>query len=105
VKSASAELDYLKDAPLIPRETLFGNPDRTAARISPDGKQLAYLAPVEGVLNVWVGPIGDPSAAKPVTEDKLRGIRTYFWAYTNEHVLYRQDVGGDAEDQGSDAAG
>ncbi|HUY91067.1 MAG TPA: alpha/beta fold hydrolase [Pirellulales bacterium] len=95
--SPAAEPDYLKDAPLIPRETLFGNPDRTAARVSPDGKQLAYLAPVNGVLNVWVGPIDEPSAAQPVTEDKLRGIRSYFWAYTNEHVLYVQDAGGDED--------
>lgn len=97
VKSSPGAPKYLKDVPLIPRETLFGNPDRTAARISPDGKQLAYLAPVNGVLNVWVGPIDEPSAAKPVTEDKLRGIRTYFWAYTNEHILYLQDVGGDED--------
>ena len=97
VKRSPGEPKYLKDVPLIPRETLFGNPDRTAARISPDGKHLAYLAPVDGVLNVWVGPIDEPSAAKPVTEDKLRGIRTYFWAYTNEHILYLQDVGGDED--------
>src|SRR6185312_929868 len=64
-------------------------------RISPDGKRLAYLAPVEGVMNVWVGPAADPSAAKPVTEDKKRGIRAYFWAYTNDHVLYVQDQDGD----------
>lgn len=95
--SPAAELDDLKDAPLIPRETLFGNPDRTAARVSPDGKQLAFLAPVDGVLNVYVGPIDEPSSARPVTKDKLRGIRTYFWAYTNEHILYLQDVGGDED--------
>ncbi len=33
--------------PLIPREVLFGNPDKAGARISPDGKRLSYLAPVE----------------------------------------------------------
>src|SRR5262249_45727961 len=27
--------------------------------------------------------------------DKKRGIRQYMWAYTNEHVLYLQDEGGD----------
>src|SRR5438309_4731822 len=32
---------------LIPREILFGNPDKAAARISPDGKHLSYLAPVK----------------------------------------------------------
>ncbi|HQU46110.1 MAG TPA: S9 family peptidase [Pirellulales bacterium] len=87
--------DNLPDTPLIPRKVLFGNPDRAAAKISPDGRRLAFLAPVEGVLNVWVGPIDKPDAARAVTHDKLRGIRTYHWAYTNEHIIYLQDVGGD----------
>jgi len=80
---------------LISRDVLFGNPDRAAVRLSPDGKQLSFLAPVDGVLNVWVGPAGDFSAAKPVTDDKHRGIRVYFWAYTNRHILYLQDKDGD----------
>jgi dipeptidyl aminopeptidase/acylaminoacyl peptidase len=80
---------------LIPREILFGNPDKASARISPDGKRLSYLAPVEGVLNVWVGPVDDPAQAKPVTKDAKRGIRSYFWAYTNKHILYMQDTDGD----------
>jgi dipeptidyl aminopeptidase/acylaminoacyl peptidase len=80
---------------LIPRTVLFGNPDKAAARISPDGKQLSYLAPVDGVMNVWVGPIDKPADAKPVTQDKKRGIRAYFWAYTSQHLLYIQDQGGD----------
>ena len=40
--------------PLIPRDVLFGNPDKASPKISPDGKRLAYLAPDEGVLHVWV---------------------------------------------------
>lgn len=82
---------------LIPRTTLFGNPDKASARISPDGTRIAFLAPVDGVLNVWVGPISDPEAAKPVTDDKKRGIRSYFWAFTNDHIIYLQDVGGDED--------
>src|SRR5579862_2664277 len=58
---------------LIPRKILFGNPDKASARISPDGKQLSYLAPVNGVMNVWVGPIDNPEEAKAVTQDKVRG--------------------------------
>jgi len=46
-------------------------------------------------MNVWVGPIDNPAAAKPVTKDTKRGIRSYFWSYTNEHILYVQDEGGD----------
>jgi dipeptidyl aminopeptidase/acylaminoacyl peptidase len=82
---------------LIPREILFGNPDKAAARISPDGKRLSYLAPVDGVMNVWVGPLDNLNAAKPVTKDKKRGIRVYNWAYTNDHILYAQDEGGDED--------
>jgi dipeptidyl aminopeptidase/acylaminoacyl peptidase len=85
------------ETPLIPRKSLFGNPDKAAARISPDGKHLSYLAPVDGVLNVWVAPIEQPDDAKPVTKDTKRGIRSYYWAYTSKHILYRQDVGGDED--------
>ena len=80
---------------LIPRQILFGNPDKAAARLSPDGTKISYLAAVGGVLNVWVGPAENPEAAKPVTNDTGRGIRTYFWAFTNEHILYIQDKDGD----------
>jgi dipeptidyl aminopeptidase/acylaminoacyl peptidase len=80
---------------LIPREVLFGNPDRTSVRISPDGRLISFLAPANGVLNVWVGPIDDPDAAQPVTHDTGRGIRHYVWAYTNRHILYPQDENGD----------
>jgi hypothetical protein len=46
------------DIPLIPRATLFGNPSRFQARLSPDGAWLTSLAPLEGVLNLWLAPIG-----------------------------------------------
>jgi Tol biopolymer transport system component len=83
------------EIPLIPRKLLFGNPDKTQARISPDGAKLRYIAPVNGVLNVWVGPVENPEAAKPVTNDTNRGIRFHQWAYTSKHILYIQDKGGD----------
>ncbi|GHO69888.1 peptidase S9 [Ktedonobacter sp. SOSP1-52] len=79
---------------LIPRKVLFGNPVKASPQISPDGKRLAYLAPVNNVLNVWVGSLeGDDY--QPVTEDTERGIRFYFWAADNKHIGYIQDAGGD----------
>ncbi len=81
--------------PLIPRRVLFGNPDKASARLSPDGARLSFLAPVEGVLNVWVGTTEDPNAAQPVTRDTGRGIHDYFWAFNNRHILYVQDQNGD----------
>ena len=78
---------------LIPRQVLFGNPEKTMARISPDGEYLSYLAPVEGVLNVWV--VDDPGSARPITRDEERGIRDYNWTYDGQHILYIQDARGD----------
>jgi dipeptidyl aminopeptidase/acylaminoacyl peptidase len=80
---------------LISRDLLFGNPDKITTRISPDGSKLAFLAPKEGVLNVWVGQADSPETAKPVTNDTSRGIRSYTWTHTNQHILYLQDRNGD----------
>ena len=66
-----------KQPELIPREILFGNPTKVAPRISPDGNYLAYLAPYEDVLNVWVKTIGQDDD-KVVTKDDDRGIRRFF---------------------------
>ena len=79
---------------LIPRDLLFGNPDRTMVRISSDGSNMSYLAPVKGVLNVWVAPLGHLEKARPVTNDTYRGIHDYVWAYTNKDLLYLQDKNG-----------
>jgi dipeptidyl aminopeptidase/acylaminoacyl peptidase len=80
--------------PLVPLEVLFGNPERTMPRISPDGSRLAWIAPDDGVLNVWVGALGSEEA-RPVTNDRDRGIRSFFWAHDGRHLLYVQDRGGD----------
>jgi dipeptidyl aminopeptidase/acylaminoacyl peptidase len=86
-------------AELIPRRVLFGNPERISPRISPDGTQLAWIAPHEGVLNVWLAPAGadgvDWAQARVITDDKDRGIRMFAWAHDGRHVLYLQDTGGD----------
>ena len=80
--------------PLIPRSVLFGNPEKADPQVSPDGTMLAYIAPLDGVLNVWVGPL-DGDEPRPVTRDADRGIRVYFWAHDGKHLLYLQDAGGD----------
>ena len=78
---------------LISREVLFGNPAKSSPKVSHDGKMLAYLAPDDGVLNVWVRTTGKKDD-RVVTHDKNRGIRSYNWAYDNKHILYIQDKDG-----------
>ncbi len=85
---------------LIPRQILFGNPERVSPHIAPDGTRLAWIAPHEGVLNVWVAPASaeagvDWAAARVVTDDTDRGIRMFAWAHDGRHLLYLQDIGGD----------
>ena len=85
---------------LIPRKVLFGNPERVSPRLSPDGTRLAWIAPKDGVLNVWLAPVSpqagvDWDKAEVVTDDTDRGIRTFAWAHDNKHLLYLQDTGGD----------
>jgi dipeptidyl aminopeptidase/acylaminoacyl peptidase len=78
---------------LIPTGVLFGNPTKTMPGISPDAKRLAYVAPYDGVLNVWVKTIGRTDD-RAITRDADRGISKYFWAYDNKHILYFQDLMG-----------
>jgi hypothetical protein len=83
-------------APLIPRDTIFGNPERSGGQVSPDGKYLSFLAPRDGVLNVWVVERGRPLAqARPLTNEKTRPIRNYSWAANASDIVYTQDKGGD----------
>src|SRR5581483_5170957 len=80
--------------PLIPRVQLFGNPTRAQGQISPDGRWLSWLAPRDGVLNIWIAPADDMGAGRAITDDRKRGIRFHAWANTSAHVLYIQDEGG-----------
>ena len=81
--------------PIIPRDILFGNPQRTSPELSKDGKYLAYIAPDEkNVLQVWLQTLGQEDD-RVLTQDKKRGIRAYFWTYNPEILIYLQDSDGD----------
>ncbi|MEH2419258.1 S9 family peptidase [Nostoc sp.] len=81
--------------PLIPREILFGNPEKTSPQLSPDGKYLAYIAPDEkNVLQVWLRTVGQEDD-QILTADKKRGIRIFFWTYNADQLIYMQDSDGD----------
>jgi dipeptidyl aminopeptidase/acylaminoacyl peptidase len=83
--------------PLIPRDVLFGNPERVSPALSPDGRRLGFIAPVDGVLNVWVGPAEAPGDARPVTNDRGRGIRVFAFCHDDRTLLFLQDTDGDED--------
>ena len=82
-------------APLIPRDHLFGNPTKSQGRISPDGAWLSWLAPHNGVMNIWLAPRGDMAAAKVISHADDRPIPQYFWSPDGKSILYVQDKAGD----------
>jgi dipeptidyl aminopeptidase/acylaminoacyl peptidase len=83
----------MTDVKLIPLDVLLGHPERAAPQLSPDGTRLSYLAPLDGVLNVFVGDAGADND-RPVTRDTDRGIQGYLWTHDNRHIMYVRDKDG-----------
>ncbi|GAB3434147.1 S9 family peptidase [Flindersiella endophytica] len=81
--------------PLVPRSVLFGNPHRTSPDISPDGTRFGYVAPDEGVLNVWVGPLDGSREPVAVTHDRGQGIPAFAFCQDDRTLVYLQDADGD----------
>ena len=81
--------------PLIERAKLFGNPTRTGGKLSPDGKWISFIAPRDGVLNIWVAPSDRPDQARALTAETGRPIRQSFWAPDSRSILFVNDKGGD----------
>lgn len=79
---------------LIPREVLLGNPEMVGPSLSPDGSLVAYIAPADDVLNLWL--MGrDGSGPRQLTFDTGRGVTDYYWAENGRHIIYMQDEAGE----------
>jgi dipeptidyl aminopeptidase/acylaminoacyl peptidase len=86
----------VEQPPLIDRELLFDAPEIAGGKISPDGKFISFIKPYKGTQNIWIKKLDeDFSAAKPITADTIRPIRSYFWTRDGKYILYSQDKGGD----------
>jgi dipeptidyl aminopeptidase/acylaminoacyl peptidase len=82
--------------PIIDRALFFGEIEISGAQISPDGQYLSFLKPYKGTRNIWVKKASEPfSAARPVSVEASRPIRSYFWSRDSKYILYVQDAGGD----------
>jgi dipeptidyl aminopeptidase/acylaminoacyl peptidase len=82
--------------PLIDRNLFFGEVAIAGAQISPDGRFISFLKPYKGTRNIWVKGADEAfSAARPVSAEAARPIRSYFWSHDSKYILYSQDSGGD----------
>jgi hypothetical protein len=90
------ELARSAETELIARRVLFDNPDYGSVTVSPDGWHLSWLAPVDGVRNLFVARIDDLASARPVTRATDRNISPFYrWAQTSSHIIFFQDRDGD----------
>ena len=81
--------------PLLDRNLFFDDPKIASAQISPDGRFISFRKPHNNVMNIWVKRTEEPfEAAKPITADTARPVRSYFWSQDGRYVLYVQDKGG-----------
>jgi Tol biopolymer transport system component len=74
-------------------EILYGAPAVSDARLSPDGRSLAYLAPLDGVPNLWISAL-DGSSARAVTAES-RPLTAPTWTKDGAALLFLCDGGGD----------
>jgi dipeptidyl aminopeptidase/acylaminoacyl peptidase len=82
--------------PLIKTKVLFGNMEKTNPHLSHDGKHLAFIAPVNGVMNLWVRTLATGKDTV-VSKETTQGISDYVWAEDNEHLVYFKDKNGDQQ--------
>ncbi|MBN2670016.1 MAG: S9 family peptidase [Bacteroidales bacterium] len=79
--------------PTIPVEQFFRNAEKTAFSVSPNGSMIAYLAPINSRMNIFVRAI-DKDSAQQITFETDRDINSFFWANDNR-ILFVKDNGGD----------
>ncbi|NBX78086.1 S9 family peptidase [bacterium] len=86
---------FMTQTNYIPLEILFGNPEKTQVKTSPNGQFISFLkSDTQNILNVWIQKKGSTQEIQ-ITHDTQRSIRRYLWSFDNQHILYFQDTLGD----------
>lgn len=89
-----AQVAATESLDLPSRQLFFRDPDRSSVRLSPDGQNVAWSEPRDGVLNLMVAPVGDLAQSRQVTHAADRSVSwNCIWAWTNKHIVFFDSVG------------
>ncbi len=81
-------------APLVERTKLLFNSSRQFTRISPDGQWISWLAPHEGVMNLWIAPTASPQQSRVLTHESTDAVSRPVWTPDSTSLIYTMDRGG-----------
>ena len=61
--------------PLLPLTTLLAPATNVAPQVSPDGKWISFLRPVDDAMNLWIAPADSIGTARAITHHQGRGLQ------------------------------
>lgn len=101
--AATRQSDTVADFPILPLERLMAPGSFGTPLISPDGRLISWIAPLDGISNLYVAPAHDIGAGRPVTRFTEGGVRgtnvsgkvIYRWHYDSRRVIFPMDYDGD----------
>jgi dipeptidyl aminopeptidase/acylaminoacyl peptidase len=101
--ASTRQSDTVADFPILPLERLMAPGSFGTPLISPDGRLISWIAPLDGISNLYVAPAHDIAAARPVTRFTEGGVRgtnvsgkvIYRWHYDSRRVIFPMDYDGD----------
>lgn len=87
---------------LVPRDAFFARPEVSTPLLSPDGRMISAVRPLDGVQNFFVAPVDDMTKWRAITHftdrdvnpTNVSGTLTHFWTPDSRYLVFLRDTNG-----------